>query len=626
MRFVRGGQVEGFTNSAVAQFNQVNAASAIREFVQNSLDAAVEEAKKPFADVSFLVEKVRRDKIPGLHDYEKALESAVGGLDKEGFFNKQTEQAAKHLRDAATKSELSALFVVDNGVGFDKRKLSAIFGDGLSDKGGNKGQESRHGLGSYGNGHLTAFSLSDLQYVFYGGLSKDDSVFGGHAIIASHMSGGQARGKDGYFVAGLKEDVLFGEERFVFASGDNIHPFVKEKIDRIRHEHGGGAVVAMPAFNHFRQNEKKVADMIVREAALNFFAAIWGGKLRLTVDVFGEKKKLTRSELPGALEECKHEKRSGTKGFPSGAVAHRSWETLEKGKLVVLPTPHGEVKVYIRKDEGDKTVALCRNGMWISREIPFMRRPDFASKQPFDAVIAIDGDAGEAYELFKVAEGSLHSDIDRSRLSGDDRRKFTQCLESLAKGIKGLVGDKDNKIWEPPDFMAFATGQSVKNPERKSVSGGQTAKPMIPPKKKEAGKGNKPKKPSRTRRPGNALGVKMGSRRIAPGRVVVHFSSDEACDNAEFRMTIDRGADATCTGQLEGDGWESLRLRSVKIDGRDANINAAGCAMVGAVEEGRRYNMEVEYERPPIAGDYAIECAFIRRKREDGGKREEKAQ
>ncbi len=629
--FTNGGQTEGFTNSAVSQFSDVNPSSTIREFIQNSLDAAIQAGKKT-AEVHFIVKDIKCSDIPGMDEYKIALKNSIKDQQNMNAYNNQSDQVAQRLLTASNKPSFSTLFVIDNGVGFGKPSLEAIFGDGISIKEKNDGA-----TGSHGNGHLTAFCLSELQYILYGGVQLDNSIFGGHAIIASHTNEkNEIFGKDGYYACNLDAKKLHG--KFSFPTKENMPSFIKPHIDFIgKQKWESGAIVAIPAFNNFgKDNIGEISDLIVQNAAINFFVAIHKGALRININIGNQRALLDKDNLNAFLEKYKNQRQSTEAGFPSGANAWCSYQTLINGEEITVDTGHGEIQMRVRKDEGEKNIVLCRNGMWISKDIHGLGRAKFADKKPFDLLILAEDSKTDVYTLFKAAEGPLHNSIKRHRLGSRvdknnvSKKKFDECINNIFKKVDGLIETPAYDIWRSP-FMPFGTGETINavriSPKAGTSTGTGTGAPKKPGTKKKSGTGKKVggnKSPSK-----NVISVKMASRQPRIGFLDVSFiPSDENDDghSAELRLNIDRGTDATCTGSLEEYDWDKIRFKNVKVFRNNEQIsendfikdgnNIIG-VNIGEIKANEPYKLEIEYDDKclPISGNYTISYAFTRRKK-----------
>ena len=67
----------GFTPAGIAAFSDLRPAAVVRELIQNSLDAALIEAREPCAHVRFERSVCTLDEIPGIESYRTAFRRAV---------------------------------------------------------------------------------------------------------------------------------------------------------------------------------------------------------------------------------------------------------------------------------------------------------------------------------------------------------------------------------------------------------------------------------------------------------------------------------------------------------------------------------------------------------------------
>ena len=76
----------------------------------------------------------------------------------------------ERIRRTLDQESHDLLWVIDNGIGLDGERMSALLSDGVSAKGGDAS-------GTFGNGHSVVVPASNLRYVMYGGLTTDDSTY-----------------------------------------------------------------------------------------------------------------------------------------------------------------------------------------------------------------------------------------------------------------------------------------------------------------------------------------------------------------------------------------------------------------------------------------------------------------
>jgi len=121
----------GFTNASTSASNDKDSSTIIREILQNSYDSAINEANRDTAKVKFIINYIDKNQIPGITEYEKALES----IKEEDLSKKEQEQDILNvINDELVKDKIPILYIVDNEVGFTQNKLVAILSDGISDK------------------------------------------------------------------------------------------------------------------------------------------------------------------------------------------------------------------------------------------------------------------------------------------------------------------------------------------------------------------------------------------------------------------------------------------------------------------------------------------------------------
>ena len=602
---------DGFTNASLAQFSS-DPASCVRELIQNSLDAALVGSEREVAKICFSVEKVSANQIPDMNAYCRAFESA-----KKRGTNSQSNNIVKEIENSLQESDVAVLYVADNGVGFGKDQLNAMLGDGES----YKGNQAEGASGSFGNGHLTAFALSHLRYIFYGGVLKGgDMLSAGHAILASHIGErGKACSKDGFFVCGINDSDLF--DRFVFARDGHVPDILRSRMDRIQHW-GHGALVAIVGFNHFgedddgdEQGDQSTAEIILQEAALNFFVAIDEGRLEVDVEENGETHTISESALRTVLEGRKDQKKSKRKGFPSGNRVWNAYDTYTNGENHVIKTSFGEVHVRLREGGEGRKVAVCRNGMWIDDDVPMLRPSYFGDRINFEALLLVDSrHEGDVHNMLRLTEPPLHNEINTQNIrSKEEKAAVRKLLKEIREKIRELVSERTEETFALDDILSFEETGTVKGGAAPRASQStQTVKPISGGK---SGKGKGTDKPKSTpnSRPGKALGAKVSSRRTAVGVLSIVLQAQENCDDVEMWLSLDEGKDITCAGSEFRASFQPIRKASVngKVVHNGPDVKSV---RLGAWAEGETYEVEVCYEPPQQKEYYALNFDFAKRK------------
>ncbi len=165
LRFAPG-SLTGFTPRGIAGFGDLRPAAVVRELIQNSLDATA-EAGETSAIVRFRLTQVRTDDIPGIRSYKKAFFEAVQSNKRSnnGTLPSQAARVVQVIREALDRDKQDVLSVLDNGIGLNEARLTALLSDGMSVK-------SDAATGTFGNGHSVVIPASDFRYVLYGGVTN----------------------------------------------------------------------------------------------------------------------------------------------------------------------------------------------------------------------------------------------------------------------------------------------------------------------------------------------------------------------------------------------------------------------------------------------------------------------
>ena len=597
----------GFTPAGIAAFSDLRPAAVVRELIQNSLDAALIEAREPCARVRFERSACTLDQIPGINSYRTAFRRAVKEQTPSGSARAVVERIERTLREESH----DLLCVTDNGVGLDGKRMSALLSDGVSAKGGNAS-------GTFGNGHSVVVPASNLRYVMYGGFTANGQSYGaGQAVLASHRDDGDWRSRSGRGVYLESFKPSSADVPFTLAEGDAIPPMVASAIERIRAEHGHGAAVIIPAFNNF-EHEQSLRDAVFRAAAFNFFQAIHDGRLVVEVVDSEGSGVLDAVTLRELLAPYRDELRSGRTGaLLSGRRANEAYETLVDGELHEIGTAQGNVAVrLLRRESGRRSVGLCRNGMWITEELPMFQNA-FADRQPFQALILLSSDSEDAFfELIQEAETPLHNKLAPKQMDPDRRKALREALRELRDGIAELVPVSTEDVYSPPDILAFqfedvdGQGRGGRQPSFWGRVGTTRRSTMV---RRKVGKRD-PGGPGQGGGRGGRKGpdgrivvepiFRIASVPTREGRRTVHVECAEDFKEAEFRMFVDENVDATCDRQTRAQAAAVL-LSNVTVDGRPLaeeelvrNGEGAVGAKLGSLTANSRIVVETDYAIP----------------------------
>ena len=457
LKFGRATSNVGFTSLSTASFNDMKPAKIVRELIQNSLDAAV-EANEDTAIVRFQVTKINREDIPDLRGYNNAFRKAIEY--QKDISNGKLPDAAqqvvrqiKHGLEALDTGNASLLSIMDNGVGIDDRRMNSLLGDGASIK-------PIEYSGSYGVGHLASMALSDLRYLLYGGLTKEGKrIVCGRTALASHgvKEELKLKGAEGYLI---KE---FGDRHNLYVFLDQSdHPAIVTKcLDEIQAEWGHGSIIAILAFNNFR-NDMALWDIVSKISAYNFCTAIHQGKLTIEMREDNIEKRLDKDTLGSVLEQDQYRTRVARSGTsfeglrPSGQNAYSMLKTLVENDRERIAIEIGNIYISLMLPSLDRNprVDLFRNGMWITDRAYGLKRSNFANCQPFHAVIEIESEnGGNLHRLIRKAEGPMHDALALELLSKSEQNTLKKYLEQIADWIKERTPTIETDEYAIDDFL-----------------------------------------------------------------------------------------------------------------------------------------------------------------------------
>ena len=347
------------------------------------------------------------------------------------------------IDDLLDRESIPVLLLRDNGIGLTENTLHRVLSEGLTNK---TGVSTVGKLGSYGVGHMAAFSASGLRYELYAGRSPaaEDgdglaTAATGEAILAAHEQDGEIRSRTGYYAESLETSSLSKSHKLVA----RVPEILAEELDQLDNT---GSVVCITGFNWFNGREEEAGDKIARVVALNFVVAIHGSQLTVAVhdEVRGRELLVDRGTLGTVLEGAKEQRRARVGGQIAGGRAHAAHETL----LHAQPVEIEGGQLYVRQAKlargASSHVNLFRDGMWITNSAPRLRTADFGGTAPFDAVLALNRSPeprdDDLYELVRNAEGAEHRDFKRAELTAAQWTAMTDKLREISDMIRTAVG------------------------------------------------------------------------------------------------------------------------------------------------------------------------------------------
>lgn len=623
LEFDPGGSPSGWTPVGVSGFRGLKSTAAVRELIQNSLDAADAADVDP-ARIRFQVSQCRVDDIPAIKAYREAFSDAQETQRRlsDDRLPNNAKTIADEIEQCLREETCEVLYVLDNGIGLNKKRMSALLGDGLSVK------EQPGATGSFGNGHVVVFPASDLSYVLYGGLSDEGMICSGHTILASRKDkkGKGSFGKDGYFVSKLNSDDLF--DRYVFPQGEEIPRLISEKLKWIKEHWGTGSVVAVMGFNRFRESDADIKEQVFQAVACNFFEAIHGGKLIVDVERDGKVESLCQDNLHVVLEGYRDQKRS--KGFLAGSRAYEALLTLEKGKRVAAVTDMGDVEVIYRCPiEGGTRVELCRNGMWVTDRLPRFQGK-FGNLQPFHCVLPLRKNLA-VKSLVCKAENPLHNSLSMKLMDKKDQAQLRRVLNTIREKLCETIPKLEMETFRAFDILAVSMGEGLAQKEGKGRPSTMGTPTRIKRPKSPEGIGDEDDSlPGGGMRNGGGGGggggtfKRTGNRMQFQAVVVptglrsckVFVPPGEKAPESEIRFALDESIDATSDSysresfvRLNGD---TLRLNGKPVSPenlkKDDDGNVLG-VMLGSFDKEQGHTIDMDYTIPeglPVKDDQQV--------------------
>ncbi len=555
--------------------------------------------------------------IPGIEAYRKAFKSATSQKTLNSLpLTDNGRVITEEIRACLKRKTCEILYVLDNGIGLDRKRMQGLLSDGVSTKG-------TDATGSYGIGHIVAFPASNLRYVLYGGLAGGERIASGHAILASRMNnkkGHPALSKDGYFVKAIHEEDLL--DRYTFPANEEIPAIIDEQLGWIESNWGHGSVVMIPGFNQFREDSASfsLTESVFRASACNFFEAIHKGKLIISVEESGEENRLDKATLFGVLEKYKEEKRS-VDSFLSGSRAYEAYLTLKGGQSVEIETEIGLVEVIIRYpvDSTNTRLDLCRNGMWVTGEIPGLRAHQFGKVKPFHAILPLRKNR-HFNRLVRRSENPLHNECHIKKLHDKEKKQLTNVLSVIRERLRKEIPGLETDVFRPPDIFVLPQGGSFAGGVRPSKSGTATSVRRTKPSDTTGegtgggagggtgtgtGSGSGRTKSGEFKRSGTRIPTRALVIPTSPRSCTIEVVPESKAKMGELRFALDENLDVTSDG-LSQELYVSINEKSLLVNQnkvsetvliRDGDGQVKG-VMLGEIDSGERYSIEMDYVVP----------------------------
>ena len=414
--------IVGINDAGIETFTANMNRSLVREIIQNSLDAVIDDCQDP-VEVEFVKFDLPTEEIPDFIEYKNAIikckESNVNEPDAEKFF----DNAEKLL----SRDTVSVLRISDHNTkgleGADTCVKGTSWSRLVKESGSsNKNQGSG---GSFGIGKAAAFACSDLRTVFYS--SKDlkgvVSNFGVAKLISfeNEFPGDWTTGigyysEDEKFVA-IDELASFDSSYFRNDSGTDIYIF------------------GMHDGTDFQE-------AFIKAVLLDFLVSIVKKKLVVRV----QDEVIDSSTLPKYMSKLNPH---GDEEIKNLLEYYHIMTSRDPSVKVIKLNSEIYGKSYGFKDE--ECTLYLKEGENLNRKIMITRRAGMrifeqnrvSGSIDFTGVLVIEGD--NMNEAFKKMEVPSHDAWEPGRVRGEER-KYKAILDELRRYMREMVKDTFGRV------------------------------------------------------------------------------------------------------------------------------------------------------------------------------------
>lgn len=610
--YFRLGDMLGFTASKLAD-QQQGFAIPIRELMQNSLDAS-REAKNDRCEVNIYIESIRKGQISCIDEYCRVLDQAIETQKDFGSYQNQQKQVVEKIRESLRQETIPIMTFMDNGAGMTPQKLDAL----LSERSHKESNNSSGG--SYGVGHLSAYSLSSLRYVLYTSRYEENSdgqintLFTGSPILAGYRDVDQSqRGAVGRIVARTPDDEKNPECDYPV----QLPSFLEDKVNALE---STGTIVSILGLSEEWNTEAEYA------IASHFFHALAYESLTVTIHRQNEAPTSMSEIMRQHLYDRRTEKnaKSARGDILSGQAVWQSYQAVaESNNLHQIKLSNDDkIDVYINStpEVTESSVALIRSDMLIARHDSMVstvfdrlrKNPDFA---PFALVIDVgDRTARTLFSLIKQAEGPYHNKLVPQYFASQLRK----LLDELSKKIEFYLKKVDRDTFNLPLF-AVPDKAKENSPHGNRISSNvTTAKPVKPirqsPKRKEVDENEQNRKKRKKNTPtiiSRRLESQISARyEDAEGLLIAKLqlvpNSEDARDDTWLSFCLGEDMDKN-SGTLVWLEFASIAMNDQMLEINNKNKNIV---VLGQMKKGEFYKIIASLHKPKSQADrikYALQ-------------------
>lgn len=418
-----GGVSHGFNDSSEEHFKTNPLENAIRETIQNSLDAR--DARKNIVKVNICRYKIKPSDI----NSKELIPHIRETLDVEKKRNKKAAKFYEESLKVIKCNTIPVLAIIDsNTTGLiDKHWDSLVYMEGTPDKSDTDGTAG----GSFGIGKNAAYSISPLRMVCYTTRYQDKSNRIDKFIARCRLSAHPSPKKPSEEL----QNIGFGGVKVK----DTLRPMpvigknIPNKIFRLEQK---GTGIFIIGFKHEAKNfVKEISSYVIH----HFFTAIHEKKLEVTV----ESHVINHQTLDGIFEE----------GDPRKASRHYYHTLREPEQKTNIKKRLGNFELFLRTSDDrlpNKVAYVNRRGMMITDETKLKKNPfrvNLGSWVKYSAVLRATDD-NTANRILDM-EPPDHRSIEWGRYIGakleDMKSQLREVQSTIEDFIVSVIDDKNSK-------------------------------------------------------------------------------------------------------------------------------------------------------------------------------------
>lgn len=336
----------GFQEAMGENFKKVPYVSLVRESIQNSLDACIDD-KTP-VEVSFTFTEVPKSKYQGFY---KLREHVMACKRTDPSNALKIDEMLKFF-DEPIDDSLHFLKVSDyntKGMNYEHHNFKAPF-NAFVRSAGNSSKSSQNAGGSFGFGKAAYFNISPIKTLLISTVTdKCDSFFEGVTMLSSHVIANEMYSHVGYY------DNHDGNQ----PSGYNEMP-----DDFRREENGTDIYIVINPLGE--ENKVKVVDEMIQAVLRNFWLSIYENKLKVKVEENLIDSNTLDRWMKHYYEGMEDDVSASSKYFAERYIPFHYYDAVKNANMDdahILKMANidiiGNVRLYIKRHKNAKDKILC---------------------------------------------------------------------------------------------------------------------------------------------------------------------------------------------------------------------------------------------------------------------------